>query len=155
MIIKAVTIWQPWASLIMAGVKPYEFRGWPAPRALRGTRIAVHAGGRPVKPAELQDLIVRLRGQDAWTTCLKPEALALLERWYQSPGMLPRSCVLGTAMLGEPRRSFDIAEEFGGHVNDSDRDQHSNWGWPLSDLVHFEPPFEAKGAQGFWEWKAP
>jgi len=27
---KALTIWQPWASLIMAGYKPYEFRGWPA-----------------------------------------------------------------------------------------------------------------------------
>lgn len=26
---KALTIYQPWASLVMIGAKPHEFRGWP------------------------------------------------------------------------------------------------------------------------------
>ena len=26
---KALTIWQPWATLIMLGAKPFEFRRWP------------------------------------------------------------------------------------------------------------------------------
>ncbi len=51
--IRAVTIWQPWASLIIIGAKPYEFRyrsylayiNHPQP----GERIAIHAGVRPVK----------------------------------------------------------------------------------------------------------
>ena len=54
---KALTIWQPWASLIMIGAKPYEFRGrsylayinHPQP----GERMAIHAGARPVRPTEV------------------------------------------------------------------------------------------------------
>lgn len=36
---KALTIWQPWASLIISGAKPYEFRGWRIPESLIGQRI--------------------------------------------------------------------------------------------------------------------
>ncbi len=151
---KALTVWQPWATLIIAELKPFEFRGWPAPNGMVGRRIAVHAGARPVKPAELADLIVRLRGPDAWTTGLRPEALPLLERWHQSPALLPRSCVLGTAILGQPRRASEITAELGGPVNDSDRAEHSNWAWPLSEIERFEPPIDARGAQGFWEWRS-
>lgn len=37
---KAITIWQPWASLIACGVKQYETRSWPT--KYRGP-IAIHA----------------------------------------------------------------------------------------------------------------
>ncbi|NMG39856.1 ASCH domain-containing protein [Chelativorans sp. ZYF759] len=151
---KALTIWQPWASLIMAGAKPYEFRGWPAPRSLRGKRIAIHAGARPVRKAEIADLIISLRSEDAWTTGLMPEiAMPLLEGAYSSPGILPLSSILGTAILGEPRPAFEIVEEFGARLNDSDRHQHSNWAWPLTEIETLEPYQPAKGAQGFWEWR--
>ncbi|MCG6115056.1 MAG: ASCH domain-containing protein [Mesorhizobium sp.] len=151
---KALTIWQPWASLIMAGAKPYEFRGWPAPRSLRGQRIAIHAGARPVRKAEVADLIMSLRSAEAWTTALRPEiALPILERAYSRPGALPLASILGTAILGEPRRASEIVEEFGARLNDSDRDQHSNWAWPLTEIEPLEPFQPAKGAQGFWEWR--
>lgn len=57
---KALTIWQPWASLIMAGFKPYEFRGWPAPRYVVGQRVVIHAGIRSIKKTEVRDLIETL-----------------------------------------------------------------------------------------------
>ena len=151
---KALTMWQPWASLIMAGAKPYEFRSWPAPRALRGQRIAIHAGARPVRRNEVADLVMRLRSPEAWTTALRPEiALPMLERALQHPGHLPLASVLGTATLGEPKRAFEIVDEFGAQLNDSDRDQHSNWAWPLTDIETLEPFQPAKGMQGFWEWR--
>ncbi|MER9662329.1 hypothetical protein [Mesorhizobium sp. M0159] len=150
---KALTIWQPWATLIMAGVKPYEFRGWPAPRALRSTRIAIHAGARPVRKSELADLILRLRSAESWSTALRPEALAMLERWHSNPFALPLASILGTAMLGEPKRAHDIVAEFGAKLNDSDRDEHTNWAWPLTDIVPLEPIQPAKGLQGFWHWR--
>lgn len=153
MILKALTVWQPWASLIIAGVKPYEFRGWPAPHAVRGSEIAIHAGARPVRRAEIADLIVRLRSPDAWTTGLKPEALPLLERWHASVGLLPLSSVIGTAMLGEPRRAYEIVANLGGHINDSDRHEHANWAWPMLDVRALAPIVPAKGAQGFWDWR--
>lgn len=40
---KAISLWQPWASLIACGVKPYETRHWAPPRELIGQRIAIHA----------------------------------------------------------------------------------------------------------------
>ncbi|WP_276200649.1 hypothetical protein [Chelatococcus sp. XZ-Ab1] len=150
---KALTVWQPWASLIGLSLKPYEFRGWPAPRALIGQRIAIHAGARPVRREEIAALILRLRGPEAWTTCLRPEALAFLERVHRDPSLPPRSHVVCTAVLGTPVRSWQIVGEFGGFINDSSRNEHSNWAWPLSDVQPLEPPIAARGAQGFWDWK--
>jgi hypothetical protein len=49
----AITIWQPWATLIAIGAKPFEFRSWPVPARLIGQRIAVHAGARPVRCKEV------------------------------------------------------------------------------------------------------
>ena len=43
---KALTLWQPWASLVIAGAKPYEFRSWSPPRWLIGQRIVIHAAAR-------------------------------------------------------------------------------------------------------------
>lgn len=40
---KAISLWQPWASLIACGVKVYETRSWPPPRELIGQPIAIHA----------------------------------------------------------------------------------------------------------------
>lgn len=57
---KALTIWQPWASLIMIGAKPYEFRRWDyrtREPSLEGERTVIHAGARPVKLDEVEDVI--------------------------------------------------------------------------------------------------
>jgi activating signal cointegrator 1 len=40
---KAISLWQPWASLIACGAKPYETRSWAPPRKLIGATIAIHA----------------------------------------------------------------------------------------------------------------
>jgi len=152
--VKALTIWQPWASLIMIGAKPYEFRSWPAPRSLVGQRIAIHASARPVRRNEVAELVLRLHNEEAWTTCLKRDvAVPLLEQALTSPGRLPLSSVLGTAILGQPKLSNSILGEFGAKLNDSDRDEHCNWAWPLVGIEPLEPFRPAKGAQGFWNWR--
>jgi hypothetical protein len=46
---KALSIWQPWASLIMSGHKKIETRSWPAPYPIRGQRIAI-ASTKTVRP---------------------------------------------------------------------------------------------------------
>lgn len=40
---KAISLWQPWASLIAAGVKPFETRHWAPPDWLVGQTIAICA----------------------------------------------------------------------------------------------------------------
>lgn len=154
--IPAITIWQPWATLICEGLKPFEFRAWPAPRNVRGKRIAIHAGARPAKRTEINDLVYRL-GREDWrfTGLVDPaRALDLLERAFNAPRALPLSSVVCTAILGEPIRNADLAAKMGiPWANDSDRDEHSNWGWPLTSIERLEPFVPARGAQGFWTWE--
>lgn len=40
---KAISLWQPWASLIAKGAKRYETRSWPAPQYLIGQTLAICA----------------------------------------------------------------------------------------------------------------
>ena len=47
---KAITLHQPWASLIADGRKTIETRSWAPPRTLIGERIAIHAGWQIDKP---------------------------------------------------------------------------------------------------------
>jgi hypothetical protein len=161
--VKALTIWQPWASLIIAGAKPYEFRGWRAPRSIIGQRIVIHAAAKKIDRAEVYALFnalaFRERSEDhrheAAATCLVPEiAMPVLNKWIE--GDLPMACGIGTAFVGEPRIGTDIAEEFGvPRANDSDRDQHANWGWPMLEVEVWPQPVPMRGAQGFWNWLEP
>lgn len=147
----ALTIWQPWATLIIAGAKPYEFRGWAAQPFVCGRRIAIHAGGRRPVMTELRALRLKLRGEND-TGLDAAIALPLLERWSEDPASLPLSSIVGTAVLGTPLLASEIPDYADRFVNDSDRKQHANWAWPLTDIVPMTPPVPAKGAQGFWKW---
>lgn len=170
---KALTIYQPWASLIMVGAKPFEFRGWnPRERggsyaALIGQRIVIHAAARRMRSIEIGFILDRLRqdGDASAELCLHRElAMPVLSAAYAmslcdddgSGTWLRYSAGLGTAVLGEPRNGFDIAEEFGvPRANDSDRDEHANWGWPMLDVEVWDEPVPMSGFQGFWNWPTP
>jgi len=169
---KALTVWQPWASLIVEGAKPYEFRGWRAHQSMIGQRIVIHAAARTIRAREIGDLLDDMKaGGEAWASrCLhQAQAETVLESALRmtltgrpslpllpSADDLPYSAGLGTAVIGEPRNGFDIAEEFGlPRVNDSDRDEHANWGWPMLDIEKWDEPIPLKGAQGFWNWPEP
>lgn len=147
---RALTIWQPWASLIAYEAKPFEFRKRPAPQSLVGQRIAIHAGKRVIDRDEVADLMLRIEKEDGKGTALIGDrAMPVLERFLASPGMFPRASILCTALLGTPRKATAL---FGGQVADSDRiDQHV-WGWPLTEIQRLRPPVPATGAQGFWHW---
>ena len=78
----AITLHQPWASLIALGIKTVETRSWPAPARLVGQRIAVHAG----KP------LVRRAG-----AAIERELLA---RWVDDwRVIIPTGAVVATAVL--------------------------------------------------------
>jgi hypothetical protein len=160
MTMPTLTIWQPWATLIVEGFKPYEFRGDHIAKMAHahvGKRIAVHAGARKVRVEEVSDLISRLQSSQYLNTGLirRAEALQLLERVRSFPGSLPLSSVLCTAMLGAPIRDAELARQLGTKwTNDSDRDEHSNWGLPLTEIEPVIPRAPARGARGFWSWTA-
>lgn len=145
---KALTVWQPWASLIAAGVKPYEFRGWAAPRGLIGQRIAIHAGARKPRRGEIEELRLIVGHGKGGAAGILDGALPILEHaeslWF--------SAIVCTAVLGEPFSAANGLPALGITRNDSDRAGHFNFAWPLTQIERLEPPIPAKGAQGFWEW---
>ena len=49
---RALTLHQPWAQLMVWGLKNIETRSWPAPSNIIGQRIAIHAGKRKPRPTE-------------------------------------------------------------------------------------------------------
>jgi hypothetical protein len=157
---KALTLWQPWASLVVAGAKPYEFRGWRPPASIVGQRIVIHAAARKIDTEKVGDMLFALAmrercdriGHAAAELCLVPE-LAIPVINAALLGELPMSAGLGTAIVGEPRLGTDIAVEFGvPRANDSDRDQHANWGWPMLEIDRWPEPVPMRGAQGLWTW---
>lgn len=159
---KALTVWQPWATLIELGAKPYEFRSWRPPKALIGQRIAIHAGARPMRIKEVQALRANLRNPGRFPTpCLHADvALPLLdaivkqhEQGEAIGAYLPLSHIICTAIVGEPKSGEECAREFGEDAgNDSDREGTFNWGWPMLEVEFAEPPAPARGAQGLWNW---
>ena len=148
---KGLTVWQPWASLIAAGMKPYEFRGVTSTRWMKpaiGQRIAIQAGARKVREKEVHALLVGLKGTlGARKPALAAEAELFLET-MPIPNY-PLSCILCTAVVGKPIHGAECARRLGMEVNDSDRPYTFNWGWPLTDIkpAAFIP---CRGWQGLW-----
>lgn len=164
---KVITVWQPWASLIAIGAKPYEFRSWKPPASLIGRRIAIHAAARLVMASEVRALILALKGAKGFRCpCLDanialPILQAILDGLSGSPDTLfatpaarsvPLSHVVCTAVLGEPRRGDEIAREFGETGNPPGE---ANWGWPMLDVERLLPPVPARGRQGLWDLSLP
>lgn len=150
---KALTVYQCWASLIILGAKPYEFRGHDyrkRNRYIEGKRIVIHAAARAIVRAEVEDIVLRI---SEGTSALVPKiAEPLLARLLLSPdctGVLELSAGLGTAVLGKP---VTVTELFAGTA-DSDRLDHSKWAWPLTDVRPFKTPIPCRGFQGFWDWR--
>jgi hypothetical protein len=101
--------------------------------------------------AELQDLILRLAAGSKGTALDVGVAQPIVEAALTAPGRLPRSAILCTAILGEPRKASVL---FRGTVNDSDRIDEAIWAWPLTEIERLDVPAPARGAQGFWRWNA-
>src|SRR5262249_59773027 len=81
----ALTIHQPWAALIMRGVKVHEYRNWPPPDSLLGQQFLVHAG-RAAPSAEAVEVVARVTG----------ESRDVARAWADA---LPRGVLLGVVRL--------------------------------------------------------
>lgn len=140
---KAITIWQPWASLLVSGQKIYETRSWAT--TYRGP-IAIHAAKRPVRRT-----IDALAEGDLW------ETLALFERLFPGPGELVRlstGAIVGKALLV---RCNLIDEAFVAKLTPQERAlgdfSLGRYAWEFQKMAPVDPPIPAKGMQGFWEWR--
>ena len=151
---KALTVRQPWAWLIIHAGKRVENRTWCPPRHMLGQRIAIHASKR-VDLHDCAETFAELRAQDMLDDVAEKVTLRMLQDGSGS--------VLGVAtLLGWLDARQDLASaasvEQGAeahHVYDLDEDPW--WigpvGWLLRDVRAIEP-VPCKGALGLWELQA-
>lgn len=136
---KAITLWQPWATLVIIGAKTLETRSWPI--AYRGP-LAIHAA------ASTNTKLVRhlLSGE--------PFRSVLAEAGYDEVSDLPSGCVLGTVTVTDcesTNKAFYVTQQeraFG------DFSPH-RFAWTLEDPIRFPEPIPARGKQGLWDWEEP
>lgn len=103
---KALTIRQPWATLIALGVKTIETRSWRAPQALIGQTIAIHAGNHRPKdvyqnahygPFDFPQIFAPLYD---YGKCVDPQESSDGEWWrYRWAG--PLGAIVATATLAD------------------------------------------------------
>ena len=158
-----MTLWQPWASLVVAGVKRFETRSWAT--SYRGP-LAIHAA-----KLSAHDLVKRI-GDDAY--CELADIVSQNDLPSSRIPNLPRGVVLGTVELvdchhilhwdgdGPSQRRFDRRARDGGpqlvDVPDAELAlgdwSHWRYAWQLADPVAFTEPVPVRGSQGLWEWAA-
>ena len=134
---EAITLHQPWASLIAVRAKTVETRSWLPPRNLLRKRIAIHAGktldkGQPV-----------------------PDSIHLID--------LPRGAIVATARLADACRVTGRRGDYAFGFSAIDEtmlrlkvDAYGDFSlrrclWLLEDIEPLDEPIPARGYQGFWD----
>lgn len=144
MTIKAITLWQPWATLVAFGLKTIETRRWGT--EYRGP-LAIHAA-RAISEAGLA-----LLHQDERTRELMAAA------GYASLEAMPRGCVVATGeLLAVVRLGM-----FNPTWIETALPREAAWGdfrsgryaWRLGEMRRLPEPIGVRGERGLWDWTRP
>lgn len=150
--IYAISLWQPWASLIAIGAKPFETRDWFPPKWLIGHRIAIHAAMKPMpRDVEDEEDFTKAFGGRGWRGTLPKGAIvctAILAGAYQC-GHSDRESVNVVRGVTGSRALVRIAlDPFGDYAPD-------RVAWWLTDIEPLKVPLLRRGRQGFWKELLP
>ena len=172
---KAITLWQPHASLIASNAKPYETRTWSPPDSMIGKRIAIHAAKRKItgfeysiycKYREQQDIDKEIRksipnplnldlSDIDWRIFLpygKIVARAKLNAVYKVNDQLVDGDILCS---GACRKLNGKIAHFKNLIIETDQFGNYSVGrylWELTDIEKLDTPIPAIGRQGIWNW---
>jgi hypothetical protein len=155
--VKAISLWQPWATAIAVGSKRIETRDWST--AYRGL-IAIHAAKR-LRKEEL------LRFGSCWNWCgaLAPLGKRMGDRQYLWD-LLPFGAIVATARLVDCRPTdsftqgeldlprYPAAEKTNTFLSWTERQMGDfvlgRFGWVLEEVQPTRWPIPYKGAQGLF-----
>ncbi|BFH15862.1 ASCH domain-containing protein [Paenibacillus melissococcoides] len=145
---KAITIIQPWATLIALGAKQFETRSWATKH--RGD-LAIHAGKQIDREACEQEPFRSVLARHGYTADNLPTGAVvavcrIVDCWEVS------RCLRGDVVLekdgGNTMREDPIGkqEEAFGWYDDG------RYAWDLIQIRQLPKPIPAKGQQGLWNW---
>lgn len=129
---KALSLWQPWASLVIVGAKQYETRSWKT--NYRGL-LVIHAALKWDKELEalltsfVRDFGLNLKGAPLGV------ALGTVELV---------NCFRTEDVLGREVPDYSMESEFGDYTA-------GRWAWKLANPIIFPDPIPCAGHQRLWE----
>lgn len=128
---RAISLWEPWASLMAMGAKRIETRDWQT--SVRG-EMAIHAAKRPFHPAQ-------------W-----PVELGM---WLDRVGMKTwgYGCVVAVGQLVDCVPVEQIRDTLSAQERAFGNFAAGRYAWVFSDVRRLDTPIHAKGSQGFWNWE--
>ena len=167
---RALTLWQPWASLIAEGVKTIETRSWPAPKDLVGERFAIHAAAKMTREQRsiayadpigraLNDVGIMLGGDCAALPLGAVVATARLAACLPMvPWNDPQQRNGEHRLFVDERSIWRTNPRGGGPLNMTTQLPYGDfapgrWGWLLADVEKLPEPVPAKGRQRLWRWE--
>jgi hypothetical protein len=143
MIIKAVTLIQPWATLIALGEKQFETRSWSA--QYKGL-LGIHAGMK-IDFEALKNLRIKS---------------SLMKYGIDSPDKLPTGCIVAISQIFDCVKMVESREaRYGVKVPGyrlSDQEyafgyyEPGRWAWILADIRRPATPIPVKGKQRLWDF---
>lgn len=137
---KALTLYEPWASLVAFGHKANETRSWKAPHSAIGQRIAIHAA----KTAEHCLLIGPLSKRAGWTEDEFHSHLI-------SVGTDPYGKILAVATLEACRRVEEVRDVLSDQERAFGDYSNGRFAWILRDVARLQGPLTIRGMQGLWK----
>lgn len=138
---KALTLWEPWATLVVHGAKLFETRPWST---LYTGRLAIHAAKHWTE--ELEGLCFTDPFHRALLQCLDAG----------SPVPRHRGCILGTVRLVGCHMIDGRFSTTVGYAHGRQELEFGNWepgrvAWELRDPEVLDQPVPWRGQQGLWE----
>ncbi|HVS73124.1 MAG TPA: ASCH domain-containing protein [Phycisphaerae bacterium] len=140
---KCLSLWQPWATLVVIGAKKFETRSWPTSH--RGW-LLIHAAKKRDRES-LRDAIEDVFFSDP-----------LKKAGYADPEMLPFGAIIGMVALESCRLiHHDNTMGYSSHrLPDYPERALGNFApgrfaWELRDFGRFSRPVPFKGCQGIFD----
>lgn len=146
---KAITLTQPWATLVAIGAKQIETRGWAT--AYRGP-LAIHAGKGlgPVGGLRgLEELCNRVPFRSVLRQHLKRGPNG--GNWLQPD--LPLGKIVATVELYDIRPTAEFIGEISVQERAFGDYSAGRYAWLLRNVQMLPAPIECRGALGLWEWQ--
>ena len=140
MMIKAITVWQPWATLIAEGVKEYETRSWEpmADGVQIGDVIGIHAAKRAVVEMELHHSIIHIN------------------RTSRRIEELPLGAMVAVVRLAHVVRTDDYHKIGAAGIGPRELSvgdwSDDRFAWRLEVIRRLHRPVPIEGKQRFWDW---
>jgi activating signal cointegrator 1 len=149
--VRALSLWEPWATLVRRGLKLYETRDWPMPESLIDQPLGIQAAKHPVDADDCSHAMLWQMRQDdvsgPWAygcmiAVVHPQKSVRTEtlcNGLDSWGLL----IPGTTGAF---RSISQREFIYGNY------EPGRWAWPFTDIRVLPEPLPGRGAQGIFNW---